>query len=857
MKDDLSFISTKLRMPIPRKNYVRREGLFSKLENMMDYKVTLIQGTAGSGKTTLLTSFIKENPLTTYQWITINPDNNLFSFWYYMLEATKVHLGKEKENIFSLFKSIMQKEDIEKLMVILINQLSLADEFAIVLDDFHLVRDEYLLTTIEFFIKNCSSNVHLVLLTRERPALYLGDLIMAGQLLEIGEEEMKFSSAEGRIFLNETLNIDIDSEMTAKISNLAEGWVGGLQLIALAVVNNRDSVINNIKVLNKYVVEYLSREILDSLSQEEKDFLVHTSVLSYFNEAICNQVLEKHNTKEIINRLLDKNLFIIEIDNGEAYRYHNIFDEFLKVKFSQLNCNKKKQIQLKAAQAYEKIGDFDGSIKHYLEIEQFQEALKVIEKIGQNPKGWSYLSQIPLKWVVENKELLLQRFFYHYCNLELEQCRHTLEVLDSKADDQLSKSISTFAKALIEEQNLEVDLNFLEELKNIDLGEVTKAIMLLNTSAFLAIQDKYNKALELAEQVMTIESNIQNPYLKFFALSLMSQIKEELGDLTECRALYGQIFQLIEENPLLDPLAANSYIGITGIYLKSLNLNMAEQSLTKASQIIKSNYSSLERAYLFNLLELKCLTGEVQEAGELLNKLNISRIQENHLYYFAILKYLIFLQTDKELLNNFVELFTDYRKNHILRMDDKLLYARVLFMQEKVVEALELVDQVLEFTRRNRVKVTLIQGLLLKVDILDHIGGKGSREILNLLREAVHYSYSNNIISPYVFQKELVKKYILQLREERNKNLNLKEKSFLNQLVGAFHQDETESLLTEREVEVLSVLASGATNKEIAETLCIGVATVKTHIINIYSKLQVANRVEAVEKAKKEGIVNY
>lgn len=853
MKDSVAFISTKLMMPAPRKNYIRREVLIGKLENMSEYKVVLVQGSAGSGKTTLLTSFIKEKSLTSTKWITIDKDTNVFSFWHYFLESVKEHLGKEKDNVISLFNSILQKDDIEKIVVILINQLSLADDITLVLDDFHHIRDEYLLKTIQFFINNSPDNIHLVLLTRERPSLYLGELSMSGQLLEIGEDDLRFTFDEGVMFLRNTLNIELDSQLVNKINRLAEGWVGGLQLLTLAI-SNRASFIGDIKVLNKYMVEYLSQEIFASLSDEEKNFLIHTSVLNYFSENICNQVLGQVNAREIIDRLLRRNLFIIEINDGEAYRYHNIFDEFLKMKFSQLDPSTREEIHYRAAIVYKNNGDFDESIKHYLIIERYQEALKVIEEIGQNPKGWVYLNQIPLEWIAKNKELTMQNYFYNYSNLEFDKCKQILQIMHSQAHDKLSLSMFNFARALLEQQYFEVDLNILSDLDIYDIGDVTKAIILLNISVFLAVQDNYQKALELIKQVLEIESSLNNPYLKFHTLTLKAQIKEELGELNESLAVYEQTFRVIEENPLLAPLAANNYVGIAGVSLKSCNFNLAEQSLLNKFEITYKGYYSLETVYYTNLIELKCLTGKIQEAKEIF-EIHAPEMQKNSLLLPIIFKQLIFLGFEKEVLDTFITLSLRHKKHISSRVEDKLLYVRILILQQKMEEALELIDEVLEFLRQRKLKLYLIQGLLLKMLIVDYLGGKDSRGILNLLREAVYYSYENRIISPFIFERELVKKYIAELREERIKDLSLKEKSFVSELMIILHHDNTDSLLTEREAEVLSILASGATNKEIAQTLYISVATVKTHIINIYSKLQVANRVEAVEKAKKEGIL--
>lgn len=843
MKNRVHFISTKLKMPAPRKNYIPRKALISKLRELMEYKVTLIQGAAGSGKTTLMASYIKETNLTSCKWLTIDAETDVFSFWYYFLEAVKEYLGDEKDQILSMFESILHKEDIEKIIVILINRLSTEDDFAVVLDDFHHIHDEVLLKTIQFFINNSSDNVRLVLLTRESPVLYLGELRMSGRLLEIGNDGLKFSFDEGACFLKDILNVELDSQVIAKINDLAEGWVGGLQLIALALASKQKSFIHDIKGLNKYVIEYLTQEILASLNEQEKDFLINTSILSYFNQRICDEVLEQDNSQEIIDTLLEKNLFIMEIDDGEAYRYHHIFHEFLRQQFCRLNPGSRKKNHHRAALAYEKIGDLDESIKHYLIIEHFQDALAVVEKMGQNPKGWSYLKQIPLQWIAGYKELAWQRFFYHYCHLEFDQCEQLLQVLDGE-----------LAKALLEQRYLKVDHSFFSELDQMNFSLVTKAIILLNISIFLAIQHEHEKALEILGEVMAIENKRSNPYFKVGALTLMSQLKEDQGELKESLEIYEQTLCLIEENPLLAPMAANSLIGMAGIYLKNFNLDLAEQSLAKSRAMIDKSYPILDNAYYITLIELKCLAGEINEAKELF-KLKAGDLEKSFLFIHNLFKQLAFIKVDKDVFDRFVQTCAEYTQQNNNRIEDKFILIRVLFLQNKVEEALELADQVLEFTRRNKIKGYLIQGILLKMSVLDSLGSASHREIINLLREAVYYSYDNKIISPYVFEKELVRKYIFRLKEERRKDLNVKERSFVNQLMGMIQQEKTESLLTEREIEVLSVLASGATNKQIADTLYISTATVKTHIINIYSKLQVANRVEAVERAKEEGLI--
>ena len=853
-ESNISFLSTKLKMPIPRKNYVVRKALLSKLEAIIEHRVTLIQGAAGSGKTTLVSSFIKERDIANYSWLTIDPGTAAMAFWHYFIEGIKDFLRNKNEFLDTLFSTMGSKEDMGEFLVMLINQLNIADEVFIVLDDFHHVTDQVLLGTIEFFIKNAPENVHLVIITREKPTIYLGYLQMSGQLLELSDDDLKFSQAESLDFLTKTLNLQLDSQRLTIFSDLASGWVGGLQLLALAMGNKHNNDLQDIKVLNKYVVDYLSHEIYSGLNPEERDFIVKTSILSYFNEPICNMVLEAEHTQHLIDRLQEKNLFIIAVNDGQAYRYHPLFGEFLKLKFSNFSTEQKKTIHLRAAKAYEQAGDLSQCIAHYFTVEQFSDALEVIGKMGQNPSGWVYLSQIPLPWLGQNKELLVQRFFYHYCNSQLDQCRETINYLSQEPENLFAQQLACFAEAVLEQRQLEDDLDFLIDMAELNFGDVTKAIVYLKIAALLAIQNKHKSSLALTAKVLELEKKLNNHFLRLSALTLQVQNKEELGDINQLLIDYEEIFRLIKDNPILGSIAANNYIHISGIYMKSYSLGMAERYLTKARELISESNPIIGMYYNLSLIELKCLAGETEKAKELLN-LKLTELQQYNLFFPIILKQLVYLKANQQRLEQFIDICYNLLDQNNLRLEEKLLFGRILLLREKTEEGLGLINSALGFSRLHGIKLYLIQGLLLKMVGLESQEQVEEEQLLNLLKEAISHSWENHIVSPYVFEKKLVSKYLEKLRKERITELSIGEKSFICQLSDIVGDREERRLLSQRELEVLLVLATGASNKAIADTLIISIATVKTHIINIYSKLQASNRVEAIEKAKSLGLI--
>ncbi|MBO0553018.1 hypothetical protein EXQ31_10055 [Clostridium botulinum] len=127
-------------------------------------------------------------------------------------------------------------------------------------------------STLEYLIKYSSNNIHYIFLTREEIPLYLGELRVQGQLLEIEEESLRFSKGECLSFIKNTLNIELTEDIIDKIFNISEGWIAGIQLISLALKSRKDNIFSDISVLNKYVIEYLTEEILKQLSESERIF---------------------------------------------------------------------------------------------------------------------------------------------------------------------------------------------------------------------------------------------------------------------------------------------------------------------------------------------------------------------------------------------------------------------------------------------------------------------------------------------------------------------------------------------------------------------------------------------------------
>lgn len=847
MENNVKFISTKLKMPAPRKNYICRKEIMSKLQNILEYKITLVKGRAASGKTTLITSFIKEKAIKNVKWISLDKGNDdVFSFWYYMLEAIRDNLTNAEE-IASFYKMMINKEDVESLVVSIINSMKTDEDIVLVLDDFHNLTEPYLLHTVEYFIKYSSDNMHFILISREEEAIYFGDLLMSDKLLEIKEQELKFSETESKEFMKNTLNSSFDDFSINKISKLSEGWVGGLQLIALASNNGN---IDKINMTNKYMVEYLSREILNSLEEEEKEFLVTTSILSYFDTKIGDELLNIQNSEDIINTLLNKNLFIICIDEEKKiFRYHNIFSEFLKLQFMKKDKETICKIYLKAEEIFEKLGDFEESINLCLGIEEYEKAVKIINKIGESQKFWNYFNKIPAKFILQDKSLMIQKYFHDYCNGDMEKCVAIINKAYLREDYSDMKGILAFSKSLLEDKFVQLDTITFEEIDKLNLSEISKAIIYLLLIVVLSVSDDYEKVDKVIYKIINIEQENSNDYIKYYMLNSKAQVKEVYGDLIEAEKIYYEVFKLMEESPYLKIVSASAYVGAIGIYLKQFNLKEAERYLELSKAVIKEDFLSMYSGYVHNLIEYKILKKEFNEAKILIDKIKVFPRFEQFVYYSALIEFLILCgKITEEQLKEFIGRCENTEKMYLR---EKMVYAEALYCLKDSEKSLTVLDEVLELSRKKCIKPRLVQALILKIKILNETKKGSERELLNLLKEAVYYSYENKIIEHYILLEDKhIKSFLARLKNEKNSSLNSKETDFINEVLTYLNKDNNKEVLSEREKEILKILAAGASNKEIAETLCISVATVKTHIINIYSKLGVSNRVEAADRYK-------
>ncbi len=864
---DTLLLSTKLKIPAPRKNYILRKCLFDKLSACEDMSVIFISGGAGTGKTTLLTSFIRETSLKNVCWLTLDSSNvNVYSFWTYFIAAVSSYW--EEESLLDRIRANSDVTQMEGLLIALINRLCGETDYYMVLDDVQYIKDEMLVKTLEFFLKSMPYNFHLFLLSREEPPVYLGPLAMSARLLFIDGNQMRLSQEEGISFLKTTLKLTSSERELTELNNYAEGWIGGLQL-SVAAGQLTGQLLRNSSGIT---AEYLTREIYESLTEGEKAFLIKTGVLSYFNAALCSRLMEEFSAADfehMIEGLIRKNLFIICIDEAKGiYRYHNILSEYLIGQFGKYPDKLKIEFHKKAGDIFCDLGDPEEAMNEYYGAEDYDAILLVAKKMEGRMESWSYLDRIPLDKLMTDVDLAAQCFMYNLGNVRVERCMMLYHKFKEYYGDSDVIHIVKFAESYVLQTEGIIPEYYSLPARQIELlpfGNIAKAMILVENSAAMIEQMQYEEARNCNLKAIQI-CNGTNVFVEFFAYNQLAQVNEEIGNLNESLSCYARSKELFQSLSLMAGIGINYHFGLLGVYMKRMELQKAEETLKEVKELIDARYIQSDIASItldYHLAEMMFLTGDNDGGALAVEDLIMRYAAFSKLSFSRLVHELSCAGKLTETLANEYLKELDSAANFKSQPFMRLLRARILYNQGEVKEACKEAEEIMTFSRMHGNKIRLVEADILKIVILS--GSKDQvlcgREIDNLLKEAIHYAWEDRILIPFYLDRKILLPLIKELlqREAMKDSIPGKETEFLKEVLEvcgekAAPQKATE-LLSEREREVLTELAKGITNREIAENLCISQATVKTHVLSIFSKLQVSSRMLAVEAGRKKGLL--
>ena len=333
-----ALLTTKLYMPPVRRGTVMRPRLLHRLNEGLTRKLTLVSAPAGSGKTTLLSEWIRHASIPA-AWLSLDDnDNELARFLTYVVAALQtIEPGLGEEALPTL--QFPQLPPLDTILTPVINEsAALQDHIVLVLDDYHLIDAQVVHEAVIFLLDHLPPLLHLVIATRTDPPLPLARLRTRALMTEIRGDALRFNQEETGAFLNEMEGFLLSAEEVAALEARTEGWIAGLQLAALSM-QGRDDISSFVEAFtgtHRYILDYLTDEVLEQQPLGTKTFLLQTSILNRLCGPLCDAVTGGSDGQATLEWLEQANLFIVPLDDERRwYRYHHLFTEMMQARLRQ------------------------------------------------------------------------------------------------------------------------------------------------------------------------------------------------------------------------------------------------------------------------------------------------------------------------------------------------------------------------------------------------------------------------------------------------------------------------------------------------------------------------------------------
>jgi LuxR family transcriptional regulator, maltose regulon positive regulatory protein len=876
-----TLLATKLYLPPPRAGAVLRPRLLEQLNEGLHRKLTLISAPAGFGKTTLVSEWVATCGRPT-AWLSLDAnDNDPTRFLTYFIAALQTFDKTLGKKLFALLES-PQPPPNETMLTALLNDIAASPKhFILVLDDYHLLDAKAVDEVLGFLLEHQPPQLHLVITTREDPQLPLARLRARNQLTELRASDLRFTPAEASDFLNRVMNLKLSSKDVATLEQRTEGWIVGLQLAALSLQGHKDasSFIESFTGSHHFVLDYLLGEVLQQQPEDIQTFLLHTSILDRLCGLLCDAVLQgdavlksKPSSQVMLEHLSRANLFLVPLDNERHwYRYHHLFADLLRRKLRADASDIVGGLHIRASLWYEENGLDVEAFHHAAAADDIDRAAHLLEGKGM-PLYYrgavapvlNWLASLP-KAVLDSKPSLWVMYAsalsFAGQNDQVEEKLQAAEAaLGNKADEHTRDLIGQIAaiRAITLAPRFEIEAilsqskRALEYLHPDNLSARTTAQGMLG----FAYQLQGNRAAASQAYLETIKVSQAsgNTFMAMVALTSLGLMQEASYQLHTAAETYQRFLNLAGDTP--SPVACVAYLGMARISYEWNDLHKAEHYGQKALELAKQ-LNSIDTFATCNLLlaRLSLTQGKVNNAAAHVAEAKQFAQQYKFTHELPMViatEVLVLLHQGKH------EAALQVAQIHKLPLSE----ARVHLAAKRPAKALAVLEPLsskIEFRawEDERLELNLLKALA------HHMQGEKDKA-MQRLQEVLELAEPGSFIRTFV-DKGLP---MMQLLSDVAKRVMMQ--SYVAKLLAAFEAEKQTSAnhpapalakelllepLSERELEVLRLIAQGLSNQVISKRLFRSLDTVKGYNRNIFGKLQVQNRTEAVARARELGLL--
>nr|WP_024966354.1 HTH-type transcriptional regulator MalT [Pantoea sp. IMH] len=895
-------IPSKLSRPVRLQNTVVRERLLTRLSAVPQYRLTLVTSPAGYGKTTLMAHWASgKNHLG---WYSLDEsDNQPERFATYLIAAIQLATGDhcKKSEALSLNH---QYASLSALFAQLFVELSEWNApLLLVIDDYHLIHNDAIHEGMRFFLRHQPENVSLLVLSRTLPPLGIANLRVRDQLLELNADQLAFTHHETQQFFDCRLADPIDQADSSRLCDDVAGWATALQLIALSARQSttpaQQSTQQSARKLSglnaSHLSQYLVEEVLDRVDKPTRDFLLRCSLLRSMNDALIVRLTGGDNGQERLEALECQGLFIHRMDDtGEWFNFHPLFASFLRQRCQWELAGELPEIHRAAAEGWLAQGFPAEAIHHALGAEDITLLRDILLQhawslFNQSELALleSCLSALPYDCLIQNPKLVLLQAW-------LAQSQHRyaeVEALIARASDEMQRC------NIIMDRELTAEFDALRAQVAINDGRQDEAERLASealrylpydsyysrivatsvTGEILHCRGDFARALPMMQQTEQIARRYQVYHYALWALLQQSEILIAQGFLQAAYEMQDRAFELVREQHLQQLPMHEFLLRLRSQLLWSWSrFDEAEQAARQGLEVLTNFHPQQQLQCLAMLAKCSLARGQLDNAHHYLQRCEallktgqyhvdwLTNTDKTRVIYWQI-------TGDKAAARLWLQQAarSGEASNHFQQGQWRNI-ARMQILLDKFEEAEAILDELNANARQFRLASDLNRNLLLLNLLYWQTGRKSEAQVA--LIEALELANRTGFISHFVIEGEIMAQQLRQLMqlnllpelERRRAQHVLREinqhhrhkfahfdEGFVSKLLN--HPQVPElirtSPLTQREWQVLGLIYSGYSNDQIAGELDVAATTIKTHIRNLYQKMGIAHRQDAVQQA--------
>jgi LuxR family maltose regulon positive regulatory protein len=910
-----TLLRTKLFPPQAHPDLVPRLRLLGRLEEGARRKLTLVSAPAGFGKTTLLSEWrtitlAKEWPAG---WVSLDEGDNdpavFFSYFIAALRAIEADIG---EAPLTVLRS-PQQLPLRSAVTILINEIaSISKDFTLVLDDYHVIENRSVHDALAFLLEHMPPQMHLFIASRTDPPLPLARLRARSQMTELRAADLRFEPEEVAAFLNGMMGLKLSADDVAALEERTEGWVAAIQMVALSLQAQPDipDFINEFTGSHRYIFDYLAEEVLQKQSHDVQDFLLKTSISDLLSGPLCDALTGRNDGQQKLEDLESANLFLAPLDNRRRwYRYHHLFSDFLRERLHRMQPDLAPELHRTASEWYEHNRLVTEAVEHALAAEDFERAARLVHRAAESMlqqgrlatlAGW--MDALPERMASSQPRLYLfhaESLFllgqYEAAEADLQRVERALDEsgdtpeasLDSVgglpiSDQERSELRSMVAAIRASIASVYGDLPRTVALSQQALRGLPEEALVWrgNTLAQLGVAYALNGDVQAASRTFAEAYAVNEAAGNAYAVQIVTwrsaRIQIMQGRLRQAAETYRELLQPASEQVELGQLPVTGYCHLDmGDLLREWN------DLDVAAQHLKEGIERIERAGSPTILldgyialtRLRQAQGD--EEGALKAVQEAERLVSRHHLPSRFVARLAAHQVRLWLAQGNLEAATRWARDRepavgelrYLGEDEHLTLARVLTARSQPEQAAQLLERLLTTAEKEGRRNSVIEILVLQALAFRAQSDEG--RALGALERALELAEPEGYIRTFVDEGAVMAKLLAHARETyaqgRRTTPYRGRPHYVGRLLAAFGQPSrpispgvhrSVEPLSERELEVLKLVAAGLKNQEIAEELYVVVGTVKAHIHSIYRKLGVHGRVHAVSRARELNLLD-